>query len=252
MRKPPEPAVTLTCEICSRVFDRYPSQASGTRNFCGTPCYRLGRRKRVMQTCLNCGEHFETYPANVARGNALTCGVPCKSAYLRKSLDARLWATVVRQDGPLACWNRPGGGTNYSTISTGGERRSTVGAHIAAWFLATGRWPVEGEFICHTCDDRTCVRNDDTGAYAVNGFKYERHGHLWLGDAAANSADKVAKGRQTKGLDIAGAKVPDCVVLDIRRRFAAGGVTQTALAAEVGLSFQHVSDIIRRKRRASI
>lgn len=251
MSKTPSPAVTLVCEICSKVFTRFSSQTSGTRNFCSMPCYRLGRRKRITRTCLNCGTLFETHPSNAARGNALTCGSRCKYEYIRKGLDVRLWATVLKNPGVDACWNRPGGGnSNYSTISLGGKRGKRVGAHVAAWFLATGRWPQAGEFVCHTCDDRTCVKNDEPGTYIVDEVAYERHGHLWLGDHEANMLDKLAKGRQAKGLDVAGAKLSDAEALDLKTRFEAGSMTQTALAREYGISFQHASDICRGRRRA--
>jgi hypothetical protein len=49
--------------------------------------------------------------------------------------------------------------------------------------------------ILHTCDIPACVRNDDIGTYEIEGILYERRGHLWLADHAANMRDRAQKGR---------------------------------------------------------
>lgn len=73
---------------------------------------------------------------------------------------------------------------------------------------------IEPEFVCHTCDNSSCVRRD----------------HLFEGNAQANYFDMVAKGRRSHHRS--NAKLTEEGVVSIRDRYAAGGVTMAALAAE--------------------
>ena len=67
-----------------------------------------------------------------------------------------------------------------------------VAAHRAAWILENGAIPT-GLHVLHRCDVPGCVNT----------------AHLFLGTAADNVADKVAKGRQARG-DRSGARTsPD-------------------------------------------
>lgn len=84
--------------------------------------------------------------------------------------------------------------------------------------------------VLHRCDNPTCVRPD----------------HLFLGDQALNMADKVAKGRQTRGASNSGAKLTAETVRDIRRRYADGSL-QRLLAAEYGVTESLVSMVASRR-----
>jgi hypothetical protein len=70
-------------------------------------------------------------------------------------------------------------GNGYGVFWDGGRPRS---AHRVAFELYCGPIPA-GQFVCHTCDERSCVNPD----------------HLFLGTHADNMADRDAKGRQAKG-----------------------------------------------------
>lgn len=107
-----------------------------------------------------------------------------------------LWDRVIV--GP-DCWDWTGQRTvnGYGRISLSHD--DELRTHVYAWRLAAGRWPGKGQFVCHTCDNPPCVRNDDAGTYEVDGVLYERWGHLWLGNAVANARDRQLKGRSARG-----------------------------------------------------
>jgi hypothetical protein len=102
--------------------------------------------------------------------------------YARRS-DATLLADNSIPEPNSGCWlwlksvDRYGYGqwTRYH----GGRR---VTAHRMAYEIHNGPLPA-GACVCHRCDVRSCVRPD----------------HLWLGTVAENNADKVDKGRQSRG-----------------------------------------------------
>ena len=73
--------------------------------------------------------------------------------------------------------------------------------------------------------------------------------HLTFGSHADNMRDRNEAGRQArqKGVDHGGAKLTEEQVLEIRRRYAAGGVSQQALGDEFGVAQHTISDIVRRR-----
>ena len=76
------------------------------------------------------------------------------------------------------CWPWLGniGKNGYGQISS--QDGKTLSAHRVAWELFCGQIP-EGMLVCHTCDNRSCVRLS----------------HLFLGTPQDNMNDKVSKGR---------------------------------------------------------
>jgi hypothetical protein len=100
----------------------------------------------------------------------------------------------------------------------------------------------DGMYVCHTCDNPPCVNPS----------------HLFLGDQFANMQDMTAKGRGSvwahvmperrhPGESNGSASLTESQVLAIRDRYAAGGISQQALADECGVHQTAVSAIIRRK-----
>lgn len=105
-------------------------------------------------------------------------------------------------------------------------------AHRVAWMLAFGADEIpSGKFVCHHCDNPPCCNP----------------GHLWLGDAVQNAADRDAKGRDAfstgkliiiglKGADSSNSKLTEEQVVAIRLAYRAasknslGGIVDDTLA----------------------
>lgn len=223
---------------------------------------------RVNLTCPQCGRSFDVKPSHAPKRRY--CSVACMAAGYTgegQPLAERFWAKVQKSSDPDGCWLWTGAtySNGYGHIGEGGQSHRTLSAHRVAWWLATGIWPKTDETVCHDCPDgdtRSCVRNDSVGVYVVDGIAYPRRGHLWLGNQPANLADMAAKGRGASG-DKSGSRThPESImrgernsqskltadqVRTIRTRYADGGVLQSTLADEYGLTFQTISNIVRRR-----
>lgn len=155
---------------------------------------------------------------------------------------ARFWAKVDRSAGTDGCWLWTGGHDRggYGRFSVGYQR---IRAPRLAWELAHGPVP-DGLWVLHNCptgDNPSCVNP----------------AHLWLGTNRENTADKVAKGRHSRG-DQHGmhlhperarrgeacpfAKLTDDAVRLIRAELALG-TTGLALARRYGVDPKTITNI---------
>lgn len=150
-------------------------------------------------------------------------------------------------------WTATTDGRGYGHIRVGDKK---VKAYRVAWELFVGPIP-KGMHVLHTCDNPLCVRWQGKGVYVVGGVSYLRHGHLWLGDHAANMADMSAKGRATgwpdasslpRGVDRIESKLTEQQVVAIRT----SSDSQRTLAARYGVSQVAISKVKRRKTWAHI
>jgi hypothetical protein len=142
----------------------------------------------------------------------------------RRSLADRFWEKVEKTDG---CWlwtaSLNGGG--YGTINAGGRGRPLLAPRVS-WELHNG--PIlDGLFVCHHCDNRRCVRPD----------------HLFLGSAIDNMQDMKRKGRH-----VGNRKITRQQVAEIRRLYAAGGISQEKLGERFGITQGAVWLIVNNKR----
>lgn len=103
-------------------------------------------------------------------------------------------------------------------------------AHRLAFAINQWAHPdaLRGVVIRHTCDNRECINV----------------GHLMFGTTADNVMDKVSRNRQPKGEQIPQAKLSVDAVVEIRRRYEGGGVTQRQLAKDYGVSQAAVSLVV--------
>jgi hypothetical protein len=152
-----------------------------------------------------------------------------------RTLEDRLMSRVSVT--PSGCWEWTGyaNTTGYGQIGAGGGTKRLIGTHRASWLVHRGDIP-DGMFVCHHCDNRLCVRPD----------------HLFLGTAADNSADAVAKGRArgAEGLRNANAKLTDEQVRDIRARIASGEAL-THVADAFGITSAYAGQLARNQWRRS-
>jgi hypothetical protein len=137
------------------------------------------------------------------------------------------WKKVQKTDG---CWLWKASKTRngYGQVSIRGR---VLKAHRVAYEFTRGPIPL-GLFACHKCDNRACVRPD----------------HLFLGTPRDNIQDAVQKGRMCAGERQWCAKLTGEQVVDIRRRYAEGGITHKALAREFGVSSATICLIVTGKK----
>lgn len=123
-------------------------------------------------------------------------------------------------------------------MDRGGERWKTEAAHRVSWELSFGPVP-EGLCVLHKCDNPPCVRPD----------------HLFLGTHKNNAEDRDRKGRgfrgripentaRQRGSKNQNAKLDEQKVIAIREEYAAGEVSQTALAEKNGVNQTKISDVV--------
>lgn len=101
-------------------------------------------------------------------------------------------------------------------------------AYRVAYEMANGPIP-KGMHVCHRCDNPRCIRHD----------------HLFLGSAADNVADKVSKGRQTRGTSVKTCKLTEEQVRSIIAEYATGEVWAHQLGAKYGVHEDTIRKIIK-------
>jgi hypothetical protein len=162
----------------------------------------------------------------------------------RKSITERFWAKVDK-NGPMPtrnahlgqCWNWTGARDSKGRGRFGLQRDdgswNMVMAPRVAWLLGHGEDCPSELYVCHHCDNPTCVRLS----------------HLFTGDHLRNMKDRAEAGRaaHVNGEANGQAKITRD---DVREIFAlqADGVSQRKIAAQVGLSQTHVGHILRGTR----
>ena len=106
------------------------------------------------------------------------CGIiPLITVRVTQPWQERFWRFVQKTP---TCWEWVGAknGLGYGVLGKGGRRAGNIKAHRASYLLNRGSIP-EGLFVCHACDNPSCVRPD----------------HLFLGTALQNWSDAHKKGR---------------------------------------------------------
>jgi len=94
------------------------------------------------------------------------------------------------------------------------------------------------------------------GALALHGPCHQpacmNYRHLRWGTKAENAADRLRDGTHQLGSRNHHARLTEQAVLEIRRRYAAGGVLHRELAAEFGVRINTITQILNRQRWAHV
>lgn len=108
---------------------------------------------------------------------------------VNKTASCWLWTARLYKDG-----------YGVFEVTTAYKETKKVRAHRYSYELHKGPIP-PGMLVCHTCDNPLCVNPD----------------HLWLGTNKDNSDDKIRKGRQARGSQIAVSKLTEEGVVEMRK-----------------------------------
>lgn len=141
--------------------------------------------------------------------------------------ESRFWGKVARA-AEADCWPWLAGcfNTGYGAFKWRGQNR---GAHRVAWLLCRG--DAGNKAVLHRCDNRMCCNP----------------GHLFLGTLAENNRDRHIKGRDARGERGGNTKLTETQVMEIRRLYATGDISQHQLAAAFGVNQSPIWQIIHRK-----
>ena len=155
----------------------------------------------------------------------------------RKPIERRFWSKV-NLDGSIPphrpwlgqCfeWTAGCNRWGYGEFQVDGKK---VYAHRWVWAYVHGPIP-PGRQVNHECDNPKCVRLD----------------HLKDGDNQSNMADKVKKGRQSRmrGELNGMSKLTEADVIEIRRRYAEGGISMRQLGRPYGVNSASICHIVNR------
>ena len=126
-------------------------------------------------------------------------------------------------------WNRSLGHNGYGRKYADGKNDY---AHRVVFRMFKGPIP-EGKEVCHTCDNRKCIRPD----------------HLYAGTHRENQLDAFSKGRLHVPAPVAReshhkAKLTEEAVTDIRERVR-GGTSSGQLAKEYNVNLSTIRRVVR-------
>lgn len=163
------------------------------------------------------------------------CGEPAPPSstpgYRARPLEDRFWEKVVWNGDPDECWTWEGSKDRhgYGRLQKP-HRGGPISAYRFAWELFNGPIPDDTPFVCHHCDNPSCVNPS----------------HLFLGTQADNMADCKAKGRIAVGDRLPQSKLTPEDVRTIREWYPAGW-TQQDLAEAFGVGQSQISNLLTGK-----
>lgn len=160
------------------------------------------------------------------------CAVPCESKEIKFSQSdiERFWSKVDKSGGEDVCWIwkegkcRNGYGKFWA-------QNMTIRAHRASFIISKGKIPSDKPYVCHTCDNPSCVNPR----------------HLFAGSNMDNVNDMISKGRIRIGDRCGAAKLTDSQAMMIIELLKDGKHTHRWIAGQFGVHRTTVSLIANGK-----
>lgn len=142
--------------------------------------------------------------------------------------EEQFWACVDKPE--TGCWLWPAARGGHG-VATPNRLTGYKLPYRVAWELTYGPIP-EGMFICHKCDVARCVRPD----------------HLFVGTAADNNADMMAKRRNgiARGKENGATTLIDEDIVEIRRLSECGAASYTQLSKQFGVHTNTIYRIVNK------
>lgn len=167
-------------------------------------------------TCASCNKQFERAASKVraAKSKNLLCSRKCQSMFLSVPVYDRLWPKIDKR-GPDECWPWLGYRDKNGYGRVFNRHGSKLPTRLVVELVLCEPLP-EWLFVLHHCDNPPCCNP----------------AHLFLGNDAANTADKMAKGRHCRHDKRPLAKLTIEKAREIRA--ATGTLRELAIAFGVG------------------
>lgn len=268
-RSSPHPPVARQCLICGATFQAHAGAlCSGGDKYCSRECYykargagmyradgqfgpgktikRLPKQGLIKEPhppitvhCNECGKEVSKWFSGSKNKRHHFCDNECYHKW-KADRHTRFWENVDKS-GECWVWTAHRDRDGYGRFAVNGK---PWGAHRFAYFLTHGDIP-KGHPVCHKCDNPPCVRPD----------------HLFAASNVVNIADRTQKGRSASGEKSWRRNHPETArgeknpaahltpeqVIEIRKRYAVGGITQTHLAKEYGVACATINVAVNRK-----
>lgn len=188
---------------------------------------------RVVRNCETCSKPFlfKAFPSSIKLGRGRFCSKDCQRQWQTIPLIDRFFRYIGRKM-PNGCipWTGCDNGYGYGVITESSQQGRMLMASHVSYELFVGAIP-EGLHVLHRCDYPPCINPV----------------HLFVGTPAVNMADKVSKGRQTRGEVIPWASLTEEMVRWAREQYATGTVSYQSLADQCGVTYNPMRLAILRE-----